>query len=125
MAVASADEYFSSRPAIAQLWFGILAGPLIAAAQQEAAFILVPWACTTGMYPFLWITTLAGVIVALSAAFVAFRLWKLAGESWPTDEGGPVPRARFMAAGGLILSLFFTLFVIAQGIPMWILSPCH
>lgn len=30
-----------------------------------------------------------------------------------------------MAAGGFILSLFFTLFVIAQGIPMWILSPCH
>lgn len=39
---ANGDEYFSSGPVIAQLWFGILAGPLIAAAQQEAAFISVP-----------------------------------------------------------------------------------
>ena len=84
------DEYFSRGTVIAALWFSILAGPLIAAAQQETAFILVPWACTTGMVPFLWLVTLIGVIVTLAAAFVGLRLWKLAGEQWPTDEGGPV-----------------------------------
>jgi hypothetical protein len=68
---------------------------------------------------------LVGVIVTLVAAFVGFRLWKLAGEEWPTEGGGPVSRTRFMAVGGILLSLFFTLFVIAQGIPTLILSPCH
>ena len=64
-------------------------------------------------------------VVTLAAAFVGYRLWKLAGEEWPTDEGGPISRTRFMAIGGVLLSLFFTLFVIAQGIPTLILSPCH
>ena len=125
MAVERPEDYFSRGTVIAALWFSILAGPLIAAAQQEAAFILVPWACTTGLYPFLWLATLTGVAVTLAAALVGYRLWKLAGEEWPTDEGGPISRTRFMAMGGVLLSLFFTLFVITQGIPTLILSPCH
>jgi hypothetical protein len=106
------------------LWFGILIGPLALLTQQQLGFMIVPWACATGLPPYLWLVSLIALLITLGGAFVSWREWKVAGELWPDEGGSPVARSRFMAAGGLIMSLMFAMAIVAQAIPTFILSPC-
>lgn len=100
---------------IAKLWAAILIGPLVAAAQQQIGFMLVPWACATGLQPYIWTVTIVSMLIALGAAAMGWNLRGKVESEW----------MRFMATGAAALGLMFALLILAQGIPTYILNPCQ
>jgi hypothetical protein len=108
------------------LWVGVLLGPAAWAAQQQALYTMVPWACRTGHAAALHAVSVAAVIVAAIGALVARRNWSRAGggEMDDDDRGGARARSRFLALLGLVASAFFALVIVAQGIASFIVRPC-
>jgi hypothetical protein len=111
--------------AAVELWFGVLLGPVAALSQLEANYALVLWACRTSHTGPLHMVSLAAVIVTLFAGIVSHRNWRRLGGPWDDEGAGAVPRARFMAAIGILISALMLLVIIAQWIPVFIYGPCH
>lgn len=107
------------------LWMTILLPPILALAQQLLGFILVPWACATGLQPYIWMATVIFMIATLGLSFAAWRIWRENGSEFPDEQGTAVARTRFLAIGGVALGLMSTLVILAQGIPTFILHPCN
>ena len=112
---------------LAALWTGVLAGPIVWAANLEINYALSYFACEQRHSWMLHLTTLLSVAVIGLAAFAA---WQAAPEG--SDEGQPsidpqetaVLRARFMAIGGLAFCAWFTIVILATDIPVVVLRPC-
>src|SRR4051812_12866113 len=120
-----AEAKYTEGRGVALLWVIIVAGALAWAVHLELAFMLVPWACATGLYGYLWLVVFVALCVPALAAFVGWRIWNEAGGEWPGDEPAPIGRIRFMAATAMVLNLMFLLAIIAQGIPEFIFNPCQ
>ena len=105
-------------------WVGVLAAPLAWAAQMQALYTMVPWACQTGHRAALVAVSLAALAAALGGALVARRNWGRVGRGEPGEEGGARGRSRFLAVAGLVTSAFFFLVIFAQGLATLILHPC-
>ena len=107
------------------LWAGMLAGPLAFLVSQLFSYMLVPWVCSTGHLFVLHLIAFAALLVTAVGGLAAWRAWQRTGKRWPDAEGGPIPRSRFMAVMGILLSITFFLAIIALGIPNFILNPCQ
>lgn len=107
----------------AMLWAGIFAGPSAWSLDLGLSYLLVWHARRTGHAYWLYIVTAAALgLAALGAAFA----WKVFGEVRSDTselEGRTRGRARFMALGGLLLSVFSALLIIAEAVPKFILRP--
>jgi hypothetical protein len=106
------------------LWVGWLAGPVAWTLHLMVSYLLVEWVCATGNVWTLHAVTVATALLAAVGASVAWRQWAAAGRAWPRSGGGRSPD-RFLAVGGLIISAFSTLIILAEGIPNFILSACQ
>jgi hypothetical protein len=62
--------------------------------------------------------------LALAGGWVAWREWKRAGAEYPGEEGGTIPRSRFMAFLGMLGSALFSLTILAQWTASFFLNPC-
>jgi hypothetical protein len=107
------------------LWVGLFAGPVAFLLHLQVGYMLVPWACANGHRFVLYLTMLAALLIAAAGGLSAWRGWQRFGKQWPDGSGGAVPRSRFMAIMGIVLSVFFFITIIAQGIPNFILTPCQ
>lgn len=121
----TAAARFARPRGVALLWFGVLAGPAAWAAHLQATYTLVPHACERGTMTAVHAVTAASLVLALAGAAVAWRSWRLTGAAAPGGEGGVVGRSRFMALGGLVLALYFTLLIAGEAIPGFLVPPCH
>jgi hypothetical protein len=112
---------------LAALWFGLFAGPLAWAALLETNYVLSYVACEQRQTWMLHLS--AGVTLALVAAG-ALSSWRAAPPPRPDDTTSlrsvdtAEVRARFMATGGLVLSAWFALVILATEIPALVLHPC-
>jgi hypothetical protein len=114
-----------SNAGVFALWVGVLLAPAAWAAQQQALYTMVPWACQTGHASALHAVSAAAVIVAAIGALVAWRNWARSGRAQSDDDrGGALSRSRFLAVLGLTASAFFALVIVAQGIAAFVLHPC-
>lgn len=118
------EEQFKQPGELLALWTGVLAGPLVWAADQQARYFLATYACTTARLV-LHLLTLISLLLIAGAAFAVWRSWRRAGGGWPDSGGGAVSRSRFMAVTGLLLCALFALLVIAQWLPAVFYSPCE
>jgi hypothetical protein len=112
-------------PGLIALWYGVLAGPLVMAAEQEADFALVHWACLNDAVWVLRLIDLVALILVAAAALVAWRCWTQAGRENPDDAGGIPAATRFMALGGVGLSAMFFLAILSHGISMFLIGVCQ
>jgi hypothetical protein len=119
------ERYFSQGMGILALWLGLLAAPLAWFVNQLLSYSLVLWACSTGRQYTLHLVTLAMLLLAAAGGVIAWRAWRQAGREWHNEAGGVLPRSRFMAALGILLSSLFFLVILAQGIPSFILHACE
>lgn len=117
-------ETLRSSAGAAQLWFGILAGPLAWAFDEGVSYALVPHACSTGHQYVLHIVTIISFAIVIAGLFVARRAQSRIPSPTSLDGGSTLDRSRFMALLGMASSSVFILVIIAQTIPRFILSPC-
>jgi hypothetical protein len=110
---------------IAALWAGLLLAPAAFLLNLEVSYAVVTRACFEAGTGLIYLVQLVCLGVALLGAAVAWRVWRAEGAGWPGQEGGTAGRSRFMAGLGLMLSGLFTLVILAQGIPGFLLSPCQ
>src|SRR5205085_232917 len=72
------------------------------AAHLQIAYNLVPYACVRrGGEILIHVVGVLSVVLALIGAIVAWRVWLSAGREVPGEDGGSLPRTRFMGAVGL------------------------
>jgi hypothetical protein len=124
----------TSRPAwheprrIAALWTGLLAGPIVWFTLLEVNYTLSYVSCETRQKWFLHVAVIASVLLVAAAAYLAWRYGP------PEDSQVRTPpvtrstaeiRARWMAFGGVGLSLWFILVIIAMEIPILTLKVCQ
>ena len=121
----NAAQSYKGGARAAELWFGVLLGPLAALSQLEANYALALWACGTGQKWPLHLVSLSAMAITLFAEFLSYRNWKRLGANWEEEGAGVVVRSRFMAAVGILISLLMLLVIIAQWIPVFMYGPCQ
>lgn len=111
-------------PPVPLQWLAFLGGPVVWSGAFFVSYALVPTICQRGGLWILQVIPVVGFCLILGAGGLAWRNWtRLAGQ-----EGDPerrVERGRFMALGGIILSVGFGLLMIAQLIPTFAVHPCR
>lgn len=107
------------------LWAGMLLPPVAFLLSLEAAYALVPTACSSRNLLPVHLVHAAALAIAILGGLTALRSWRRNGSTWPGGEGGRLGRTRFMAGLGVFLSLQFGLVIVAQWIPSFILDPCQ
>jgi hypothetical protein len=110
---------------IRDLWFSLLLAPIAFLIDLEVAYALVPPACSSRNLLPVHLAHLACFLLTLYGLFTAWRSWRLAGATWPGEQGDQLARSRFMAATGLLVSAMFALVIVAMWIPTFVLDPCQ
>ncbi len=106
-----------------RLWFSVFIPAAAWIAAQQASFLLSPWICATGRRWVLYLVTGVAALAAIAGTLGAWRSWR----DLPPDDEAKDPartRRRFMAAGGLLLGVFFLVAILAFAIPDLIHRPC-
>ena len=96
------------------LWTAIFAGPALWFLVLVTNFVLAPWACALHWKPALYTISAVALVLVGSSAWLAGTEWRKVGREMPGEAGGAIPRARMMAFGGLALSGFSILLLLAQ-----------
>jgi hypothetical protein len=120
---ANAAADLKEGPGVGELWAGVLVGPTAMLLQLEINYAFVPWACATGHTWPLHLVSVLALLFTVLAGLLAYRIWGRVMAA-PEDAGGPMPRARFMAAVGVLISLLMSLVIIAQWIAVFMHHPC-
>ncbi len=132
------------------LWQGLLAGPILYALYFITVYLLAEAACRTellagtiGGLPLLSATvliiTLAAALCTLVNGLSNYRHWRQR-QPLPQQQqqrssraisdveyatANPETSVRFMAFGGLLLSVLFTVMILFTGIPIFTLQACR
>jgi uncharacterized membrane protein YidH (DUF202 family) len=107
------------------LWLSIIAPPMAALTQLQANYALVLWACGRAQTWPLHLVAFLALLVAVGCGLLARRNWQKAGADWEDGGPGPLPRSRFMAAVGMLVSAHSALVVVAQWIAVFVYNPCQ
>jgi hypothetical protein len=110
---------------IRALWIGLLVPPTAFLFNLEVAYALVPTACSMRAAVLVHLVHLISLALAIFGGVVAWRTWQTSGAIWPAGEGGRTSRTQFMAGVGVLTALMFTVVILAQWIPSFILDPCQ
>jgi hypothetical protein len=110
---------------LAAQWTGFFLAPATFFAHLQVAFVLVPWSCARGNHLWLHVAGALSVLLAIVGTVVAWTTWAREGGGEPGQDGGPSPRARFLAVTGFVMSAMFVLLLAAQWAAAFIISPCQ
>jgi hypothetical protein len=106
-------------------WIGLFLAPGTFFVHLQVGYVLVPWSCTTRDRVWLHVVDLLAVVLAAIGTWAAWRVHALAESPARNDDGGVVPRTRFLGVVGLGISATFVLLLLAQAIEGISLSPCQ
>ena len=115
-------ESFDRGWPLASLWLGLVSGPLAWAALLQTNYVLSYVSCETHRTWMLHAASLTALALVGAGALAAARVWRrtLTGGVRPMMDG----RARAMAVGGIAMSAWFGLVILATEIPVLVLAPC-
>ena len=99
-------------------------GPLIALANQELIYQVNMWACGRNQRAVIHLVPLLCVIGTIGLAVTAYRDWRAVGAGVEDESDDANTRTRFLAIGGLIISGFSSLVIIAQWAAVFVFAPC-
>jgi hypothetical protein len=122
-AEAASEFKESAKPFV--LWACVLAGPLAALVQLQANYALVLWVCGSGQRWVLHAVSLLALLVTAGAGVLSWRNWHRAGAAWEDEGAGVLPRSRFMAVVGMLVSAHSALVVVAQWIAVFVFGACQ
>lgn len=107
------------------LWVGVFAPPAAWFVALTAMFFLVQWVCGDGPALLLHLVPAAMLATALGGGASAWRVWRRIGVQPPSEESGPAPRTRLLAAVGVLGGALFSLIILLQWLAVVLLEPCH
>lgn len=114
------------------LWLGLLIGPVIYALYFITGYLVVEFACNTGVLQrtigglsfsavlVLALTLLAALITLLTGLSNVYRWRRYIAVNGDAENAVP-----FMLFGGVLLSIFFTSLILLTGIPVLVLQSCR
>ena len=114
------------------LWVGLLTGPVVYALYFISGYLLVEYACQTGILQsalgglslyaiIVLLLTLVAALITLLTGLSNFRRWRRRPPVRPDAPDSAVP---FMLFGGVLLSVLFTTMILLTGIPFLVLQSC-
>ena len=109
------------------LWAGILTGPLAWGALLQTNYVLSYVACEQRHTWMLHLATAVALGLVMVAGVAAWRAAPPLEEEAHVSlqpEGTSLLRRRFMALGGLAMSAWFAIVILATEIPALVLQPC-
>jgi hypothetical protein len=124
MAAPHAADAEGTPGSVAPLLFGILGPPAFWAVRLGASYTLVPYACWRGWMALLNGVTVLMLIGCVAAGVVAWRAWRDSGGPAQVEIGGAQVRRRFMGLLGMLISGFFGLVIVAEGLANLMIDPC-
>jgi hypothetical protein len=123
MAVMTMQNESESKRSDAQLWAGVLMGPIGWALDEGLSYALDQHSCSTGHFYVMHVITAFCLVFALTGVVIARRQLMLTGQG--SEEGGsPRDRSWWMARVGIALGISFSIVIVAMAVPKVILSPC-
>ena len=112
-------------PSPASQWVGIFLAPAVFAAHLQINYVLVRWACLRNGDVWVHVVDVLAVLLAALGTLTAWRVWASAGRTEPGEEGGSLPRTRFMGVVGVGFSGLITLVLFAQWVGAFFISTCQ
>lgn len=120
MGVEAREE--RSRPRENRLqWVGLLLAPSAWLIQFELNYALVRWVGLKQAYWPLYLVSFVFLLIAIGGFILAWRNLQTARQGGAGDEHANM-RGRFMATIGMMVSVLFSLLIIAQSIPTFMLK---
>jgi hypothetical protein len=113
------------QPAPVAQWVGLFLAPAVFAAHLQISYVLVPWACLRSGDVWVHVVDVLAIALAALGTVVAWRVWVRAGRDDPGEEGGALPRTRFLGATGVGFSGMLTLVLIGQWVAAFFISTCQ
>lgn len=123
MTAPTTEAYFAGPRGIIALWAGFLAAPAAFLLNLQIPYMLVTLGCE-GAAPWIHLSSASALAVAAGGGVLARREWLRTGGGSPGEQGGSVPRSRFLSVLGMATSTLFAILILAQWIPNVILHPC-
>jgi uncharacterized membrane protein YidH (DUF202 family) len=108
----------------AALWFAFLGGPVAWTARLLASYPLVSVACRMGSPAILNAITAVTAAVGIAAAVTGWLAYRRVRDAAHAGLGDPNARARFMALGGVLISIIFTFAILNEGMSVLLQDPC-
>jgi hypothetical protein len=105
------------------LWAGVIGAPALWSIAFLIGYAIPTYACEHAQL-IHHILTIVFALATLYTALLCWRQWKALGGSADEDDGGPIARRRFLGALGMLVSLIFTMLIIAQGLPSFFFDGC-
>ena len=105
-------------------WWAIFAGPLAWALDEGTSYALTQHACSTGHFYVLHLMTIVSLCISISGFWMGLTGYRRLTAKANTHGHQSRDRAFFVSSVGAAMSVFFTVIVVAEAVPRWILSPC-
>ena len=102
----------------------LLAGPVLALANQGLMYSVNMWACGHGVRSVLHIVPFVCLCLAVVSAIVAYRAWNSVGRGTDDDLATDDARTRFLAILGLSIGVFSSAVILAQWASVFVFDPC-
>jgi hypothetical protein len=105
-------------------WPALLVAPLIAFTNVAIAYALVSPSCSRQQLTDLHLLTIVSLLVCFVVTVPAALNWQRARALAGPDEAAAQARHRFLSQMGTMAGLLSALVVLAEWLPVWIVSPC-
>jgi len=111
--------------ASALIWWTMFAGPFAWACDLGFSYVLEQHTCSTGHHYVLHVITVVCALIALTGFAAGMAAYKRVPEDANDHGVRPMDRTHFQILFGMVFSLAFTVVIIAEAVPRWVLHPCQ
>lgn len=120
----STSRPVSSKPGtLAQLWFGVFAGPVAWLFDLQLSHSLANRACMSGDRLMYALSSIGGAAIVVAAGLIAWRQLQVLSAA-DTQGAFGVDRNRFLAITGIAFSAGFLLLLLGNLVPKLMLGLC-
>jgi hypothetical protein len=105
-------------------WVGVLLPPVSWAIQVQTLWLTTEYGCLDGNFNSNHIVSIAALICSMAGGLIAWTYLPDAPAKTDKEKGTPMARKRFMGLLGIVLSVFFSVVVIALWLPTLTGVPC-
>lgn len=115
---------FARWPGLLSLSLGWLLGPTVALVNQQLIYAANMWACGRDQPLAMHVIPILCLAVIVGTGITAYRDWKAVGAGVEDEAATVETRTRFIAMGGIAISIFCGLVVLAQWAAVFVFDPC-